>query len=150
MTIKTTAIAAALLAATAATAQEGVEKRVLDEMALAANPALEGVEGAMVRGAFDADGLYAANSVMREGAVFPSHAHPDDRMSVVVSGTMHLGTGETVDPASEQAFPAGSVALTPAGTTHYMIARKGDVRILEIGAGPSATTFAPDAPPATD
>ena len=121
---------------------------MLDEMELGANPVLQGVEGAFVTGAFDAPGLYAANSVMREGAVFPPHAHPDNRMSVVVSGTMYLGVGESVDEAAEQAFPAGSVALTPAGTMHWMIARDGDVRILEVGSGPSATTFAD--PPATD
>ena len=148
MTLRSTTIAAAILAAGAASGQEGIEILALDEMGLAAHPSLRGVEGAMVAGAFDAPGFYAANSVMREGAVFPPHAHPDDRLSLVVSGTMHLGTGPMVDPASERAVPAGSAALTPAGTTHYMVAREGDVRILEIGAGPSATNF--PGPPATD
>lgn len=142
MLLRTVIIAATALALVGAAAAQDVERLVLDEMALDANPRLAGVEAAFVTGAFDAEGLYAANSMMREGTVFPPHSHPDDRMTVVVSGTMHLGVGETVDPDAEQAFEAGSVALTPAGTVHYMVARDGDLRVLEIGVGPSGTAFA--------
>lgn len=120
---------------------QSVEKVTLEEMTMNAHPQFEGVEAAFVTGGFAEAGLYAANSVMRDGAVFPPHSHPDDRMSVIVSGTMYLGTGTEIDPANEQVFPAGSVALTPAGTMHYMIARDGDVRILEVGSGPSGTVF---------
>ncbi len=119
----------------------GVTKLTLEDMALNAHPQFDGVSAAMMTGAFSEEGLYAANSVMRQGAVFPPHSHPDQRLTVVVSGTMYLGVGDAIDPANEQAFEAGSVALTPPGTMHYMISRDGDVRVIEIGAGPSATVF---------
>ncbi len=129
-----------MLMASASNAQD-VEQKILSEMELSAHPKFAGIVGGLITGAFTEPGLYAANSVMLDGAVFPPHSHIDDRMSVVVEGTMYLGTGPDIDPANEQVFPAGSIALTPAGTTHYMIARGGDVRILEIGAGPTATAF---------
>ncbi len=132
--------AIAILMAGSADAQS-IEKKTLTDMILNPHPQFEGVSAAFITGRFDAEGLYAANSVLGAGAFFPPHVHDDDRMSVVVEGTMYLGTGTTVDPGNEQEFPAGSVAITPAGSVHYMIARDGDVRILEIGAGPSATSF---------
>ncbi|MFQ6547669.1 cupin domain-containing protein [Aestuariibius sp. 2305UL40-4] len=139
MIVLRAAILAGLLAGGAMA--QGVETRTLDAMALNAHPSFDGVSAAFVTGAFDADGLYAANSVMQEGAVFPPHSHPDERLSLVVDGVMFLGTGETIDPATEIRIEAGSLVLTPAGTVHYMIAREGDVRILEIGSGPSGTAF---------
>lgn len=111
----------------------------LDRMVLNAHPAVEGVSAAFLAGAFDAEGLYAANSVLEEGALFPPHAHPDDRLSIVLEGTMYLGTGEEADPKAETAYPAGTAVLTPAGTFHWMAARDGDIRILEIGSGPSGS-----------
>ncbi|MDX8354056.1 cupin domain-containing protein [Cognatiyoonia sp. IB215182] len=134
-----TAVVVAVLAGSAYA--QDIEKMTLTDMTLNPHPQFEDVSAAFLTGRFDQEGLYAANSVLGAGAVFPPHHHNDDRLSVVIEGTMYLGTGDTVNPANEQEFPAGSVALTPAGTVHYMVARSGDVRILEIGSGPSATDF---------
>lgn len=122
------------------TAQD-IEKRILSEMELAPTP-LRGVASAMVAGSFAQAGAFAGNAIMSEGSLFPPHAHPDARISVVLDGVMYLGAGDVVDPSVEQAFEAGSVAVTPAGTTHWMAARDGDVRILEIGTGPTETRWA--------
>lgn len=133
-------LATALITSTLTpTAAQDVTAFDLDGMALTAHPALEGVSATFLTGSFDAEGLYAANSVMERGAVFPPHAHPDDRLSVVMEGTMYLGTGGEADPGGETAYPAGTAVLTRAGTFHWMAARDGDVRILEIGSGPSGT-----------
>lgn len=113
----------------------------LAEMTLNAHPMLEGVSAAFLTGAFDAEGLYVANSVMADGAFFPPHAHPDDRITYVVEGTMYLGTGSDAEAGAETAHPAGTAMLTPAGTFHWMAARDGDVRILEIGSGPSGSVL---------
>lgn len=120
---------------------QDVETVMLEDMPLNAHPEFQGVEAAFVAGTFADEGLYAANSMMRDGAVFPPHSHPDDRLTMVISGTMFLGIGPKVDPANETVVQAGGIALTPAGTVHYMVARDGDVRILEIGSGPSGTAF---------
>lgn len=139
-------IAAILAALPFAVPAQEVETHVLNEMELTPTP-LDGVASTMVGGAMDDDGAFAAQAVMADGAVFPPHDHPDARVSLVLEGTMYLGTGEIVDEAAERAFQAGSVAITPAGVMHWMAARDGDVRILEIGTGPTETRWAE--PPAT-
>jgi quercetin dioxygenase-like cupin family protein len=121
---------------------EPIVKMTLSELALIANPKIEGVSAAFVVGAFDADGLYAARSTMAKGAVFPPHRHTDLRLTQVLSGTMYLAEGNVIDDAMLVAYPAGSVALTPPGTWHYMVAKDGDFTVLEIGSGPSETEFA--------
>lgn len=117
-----------------------VETVVLQDMPLADTP-IDGVASSFVTGSFGAAGTFAANATMRDGSLFPPHRHPDARLSVVVSGTMYLGVGETVDPAAEQALTAGALAVTPAGVPHWMAARDGDVTILEIGTGPTRTEW---------
>ncbi len=120
---------------------EPIRKLTLSEIPLRALEKFPGVSSAFLTGAFNAPGLYAAQGVMTKGSTFPPHSHPDIRLSVVVSGTMYLGQGEAFDTAKLIAFPAGSVAITPANTPHFMAAPDGDVRILEIGSGPSGATF---------
>ncbi len=134
---------AGLVTAPAHAQDGGIRKVELSEVALASTP-IEGVSSAFIVGAFDADGLYAARSTMVEGARFPPHRHTDQRMTLVLSGTMYLGSGESIDDASLVAYPAGTVAVTPAGAAHYMVARDGDFTVLEIGSGPSGTAFAPN------
>jgi quercetin dioxygenase-like cupin family protein len=118
-----------------------IDKITLSEVNLTANPRLEGVSAAFIVGAFDASGLYAARSTMVNGAVFPPHRHNDLRMTQVLSGTMYLAEGEVIDEAKLVAYPAGSVAITPPGTWHYMVAKDGDFTVLELGSGPSETEF---------
>ncbi len=133
------------LLAPPAVAQEGAIRQLdLSAMELAAHPLFTGVEAAFLTGAFDAEGLYAANSVMQRGSTFPPHAHPDLRLTVVISGTMYLGEGAEIRPEEARPYPAGTIALTPPGTMHYMLALEDDVRILEIGSGPSGSDFAQD------
>ncbi len=117
-----------------------VSKLTLNEMSLNQTP-IKGVSSAMLSGAMDKSGVFGANAIMQDGSVFPPHSHPDARMSLVVEGTMYLGVGSSVDPDAEQIFEAGTIALTPAGVPHWMAARDGDVRIIEIGTGPTTTDW---------
>lgn len=55
-------------------------------------------------------------------AVAP-HWHPTDENVTVISGTLALGMGDTLDRAAAQDLPAGSVAVLPAQMHHYAIAR---------------------------
>ncbi|EBA13947.1 cupin domain-containing protein [Roseobacter sp. CCS2] len=120
-----------------------VSKLTLSEMPLNQTP-IDGVSSAMMSGSMGTEGVFGANAVMEGGSVFPPHSHPDARMSLVIEGTMYLGVGTSVDPDAEQVFKAGTVALTPAGVPHWMAARDGDVRILEIGTGPTTTDWTED------
>ncbi|MEL6465640.1 MAG: cupin domain-containing protein [Pseudomonadota bacterium] len=117
-----------------------VSKLTLDKMLLNDTP-IDGVASAMMSGSMDAEGVFGANGYIEEGSIFPPHTHPDARISLVIEGTMYLGVGSTVDASAEQVFEAGTVALTPAGVPHWMAARDGDVRIIEIGTGPTTTDW---------
>lgn len=137
------AVAAIVVVATPALAQQAPgEIGTVDFAAVEHAPTpLEGVASANILGSFAAQGLYAAQGQMREGSTFPPHTHPDVRLSIVTSGTMYLGVGETFDADKLVAYPVGTMAVTPAGTPHYMSAPDGDVTILEVGSGPSGSAF---------
>ena len=125
----------------AAHEQSPIEKVEFDTLSHQPIPAFPGVGSASVIGAFDQPGLYAVQGEMKQGATFPPHSHPDTRLSIVTSGTMYLGFGETFDAAKLVAYPVGTMAITPADTPHFMSAPDGDVTVLEIGAGPSGAQF---------
>ncbi|MEM7057472.1 MAG: cupin domain-containing protein [Pseudomonadota bacterium] len=139
MTLSRIVFLIAIFAAPVAIAAD-IKKITLDQMQLNETP-LEGVSSAMINGTMTEDGAFGANAIMKDGSVFPPHSHPDARMSLVVSGKMYLGVGDQIDPGAEQVFEAGTVAITPAGVSHWMAARDGDVRILEIGTGPTETRW---------
>lgn len=134
------ALAASLLQADQPPRQ-GITKLEPGTTILQPLPAFPGVSNGFLIGSFGEAGLYAAEGEMAAGSTFPPHMHPDMRLTIVVSGTMYLGEGQTADPAALVAYPAGTAAITPAGTPHYMAAPDGDVRVLEIGAGPSGFEF---------
>lgn len=123
------------------TADPKIRSIELGKLQLGENPLLPGVANAFVLGAFDKPGLYAAHSRMAKGSRFPPHTHPDVRLTVVTSGVMYLGEGETFDEAKLVAYPVGTVAITQPGTPHYMDAKDGDVTLMEIGVGPSGAAF---------
>ncbi|MEO1722354.1 MAG: cupin domain-containing protein [Pseudomonadota bacterium] len=118
-----------------------IEATELATMELQPLPTFPGVATGFLIGGFDVDGLYAAQATMAQGSVFPPHTHPDDRLTIVLDGVMYLGEGDTAELEDAVAYPAGTAAITPAGIAHFMLAPKGDVRVLEIGAGPSGTAF---------
>lgn len=64
------------------------------------------------------------------GQVVPPHATESGlRLLTVVSGDMSWGDGDTVDPAAEQVYPAGSFLLLPPGEMHWLAARTDAVRL---------------------
>ncbi len=64
------------------------------------------------------------------GQVVPPHATDSGlRLLTVISGDMSWGDGDTVDPAAEQVYPAGSFLLLPPGEMHWLAARGDAVRL---------------------
>jgi quercetin dioxygenase-like cupin family protein len=49
----------------------------------------------------------------------PPHFHPADEHVVVVSGTLNMGVGDTLDKSAGHALPAGGFMVMPAGEHHY-------------------------------
>jgi uncharacterized RmlC-like cupin family protein len=93
-------------------------------------------------------GLYAARVRIPDQLRILPHTHPDDRLVVVLSGTLHVGFGERFEPALMKALPPGSFFTEPAGQPHFAWARAGDVVLQVSGMGPSGTTYVQPAKPA--
>jgi quercetin dioxygenase-like cupin family protein len=78
-----------------------------------------GAEAAILYGDPSKEGVFALRLKMPKGYAIAPHSHPKPEVVTVISGTFHLGMGETVDKAKAKPFTAGGfVALDP-GMVHY-------------------------------
>lgn len=102
-----------------------------------------GAQNVMVVGAADKAGLYQQRVRMPAGAKIAPHTHPDERVSVVLEGTIHVGFGAVFDESKVVAVPAGAVYVAPAGVPHYIWAKDGPALYQEGGMGPTGASFIP-------
>jgi quercetin dioxygenase-like cupin family protein len=74
------------------------------------------------------------------GYQVPAHWHPVTERITVISGTLHLGAGETFDPAKTTALPAGSVSVMEAKMNHFAWTK--EETIVQVhGVGPWGFTY---------
>ena len=99
--------------------------------------------GAVLYGDPRKPGLYVTRGKLPPGFKVMPHSHPDERTTVVLSGTFYFGIGEQWDESKMKAFPAGSFLSEPPNTPHYAWAKDGEVIVQFTGAGPSGTTVIP-------
>jgi quercetin dioxygenase-like cupin family protein len=86
----------------------------------AAPPVLpKGAEAAVLYGDPSKDGVFAMRVKFPAGYIIPPHTHPKPEIVTVMSGTMNLGEGGTVDKSNARALPAGSFFAMPAGMAHF-------------------------------
>ncbi|WP_040570990.1 cupin domain-containing protein [Methyloversatilis thermotolerans] len=104
-----------------------------------APPSLPGLRAAWLAGDETLPGPYVLRVKLAAGGRVPPHTHPDRRYTTVLSGTLHVGFGDTMDEAAAIAVPAGMLYEAPAGVPHWVWAREGDVEYQESGSGPTAT-----------
>lgn len=86
-------------------------------------------------------GTYVLRVRLGAGGRIPVHAHPDERVTTVLSGTLHVGFGTIFDETRMVAIPTGAVYVVPADQPHYLLARDGDVEYQESGFGPTGSEF---------
>lgn len=86
-------------------------------------------------------GLYAVRIRMPGQIKVQPHIHPEDRLVVVMSGTLHFGFGERFDPALMRAMTPGSFFVEPARTPHFAWVQGEDVVVQVSGIGPSGTVY---------
>ena len=65
------------------------------------------------------EGFFAMRAKMPDGFRIPPHWHPGVERITVLSGTFHLGNGETFDRSGAQALPAGTYSAMPPGMRHF-------------------------------
>ena len=100
-------------------------------------------QNVMVVGAADKAGLYQQRVRMPAGSKIQPHTHPDERISVVLEGTIYVGFGEKFNESAVVAIPTGAVYVAPAGVPHYVWAKDGPAVYQEGGMGPTGATFIP-------
>jgi quercetin dioxygenase-like cupin family protein len=78
-----------------------------------------GCKLAVLTGDLTKPGPFTMRVQFPDGCKLPPHTHPVDEYVTVLSGTLHLGVGGQFDRAKTKALPAGSFAMTRAGTKHF-------------------------------
>jgi quercetin dioxygenase-like cupin family protein len=74
------------------------------------------------------------------GYKVPAHWHPVTERITVISGTLHLGVGDTLDQAKTTALPAGSVSIMEPNTNHF--AWTTEETVVQVhGVGPWGCTY---------
>jgi quercetin dioxygenase-like cupin family protein len=80
----------------------------------------EGAEAAVLYGDPAADEMFVLRLKLPAGYHIPPHTHPKPEIVTVITGTLHLGTGEEADRESAQALEAGSFFAFEPGMAHYV------------------------------
>jgi quercetin dioxygenase-like cupin family protein len=100
-----------------------------------------GIQTVTLKGDPTKPGVYALLLRAGPNTRIQSHAHPDDRVATVVSGTWYFGYGREFDEKALKALPPGSFYTEPPGMNHFAMT-KGEAVVIQItGYGPSGTTY---------
>ena len=155
-TLKTWAPWLVLLACTPACAQTVPATPYLrvtqEQVRWSDNPALPtGVRTAVLYGDPRKPGLYVMQLSFPPNTRLPVHAHPDERVRMVVSGTYYSAIGDAFEVESLQAFPAGTLSHVPVRVWQYAQTREEAAVIQVVGIGPTGIDYrqASDDPRAT-
>jgi quercetin dioxygenase-like cupin family protein len=90
---------------------------------------------AVLEGDPNKEGPFVFRVKVPDGYRIPPHTHPKPERVTVISGTFHLGMGETFDAAGGTALPAGTYGQWPAGMKHFVWV-KGETVVQFHGSGP--------------
>jgi quercetin dioxygenase-like cupin family protein len=134
------AIAALLPLGATADEQHAVARADSIEWA-AAPPALpKGAQIAVLFGDPAKDGQFVYRLKVPAGYKVPAHMHPNDENVTVLSGTLHIGTGDKLDETKGEALEAGGYVHMPQGMHHYAWFSQ-DTIIQLNGVGPTGVTY---------
>jgi hypothetical protein len=70
----------------------------------------------------------------------PAHSHPAVERVTVLSGTFHMGMGDTFDPSKTMALTVGSIAIMQPKTNHFAWTKEATVVQLH-GTGPWGISY---------
>jgi len=99
------------------------------------------LSAAWVTGNEKETGTYILRVMLKANGIIPPHSHPDTRYTTVLSGTLYVGFGKTMEDSTMVAIPTGAVYCVPANVFHYLKSKTGNVTYQEIGVGPTSTDF---------
>ena len=94
-----------------------------------------GAKMAVLEGDPTKEGPFVVRFQFPDGYHVAPHTHPKTERVTVISGVLHLATGESLDRNSAKGLPAGSFGYWPAGMKHTAWS-EGDTVIQLHGIGP--------------
>jgi hypothetical protein len=94
-----------------------------------------GAKAAVLEGDPSKPGYFAMRLSAPDGYKIPPHWHPNVERVTVISGTLHIGMGDTFDESKGQAMPAGTYA-TMQPKVHHFAWTEGDTVIQLTTLGP--------------
>ena len=100
-----------------------------------------GIQTVVLKGDPSKHELYTLLLRVGPHTTIAAHAHPDDRVATVVSGTWYFGYGTGNNEAALKALPPGSVYTEPPNVDHFAVTKAEGVVIQITGMGPSGTTY---------
>src|SRR5262245_9267557 len=147
--ILVTAVVAAAAGGAGVHGQTGGQQRITPaEVKWPAGPSsvvgtsgVTGIQTVTLKGDPTKPGVYALLLRVGPNTKIQAHAHPDDRVATVVSGTWYLGYGREFDEQSLKALPPGSFYTEPPGVNHFAMTKAEGVVIQITGYGQTGTTY---------
>ena len=102
---------------------------------------VSGIQTVTLKGDPAKPGLYALLLRVGPNTRIEPHAHPDDRVATVASGTWYFGYGSQFAENALKELPAGSFYTEPPGVNHFAMTKGEGVVIQISGTGPSGTAY---------
>jgi quercetin dioxygenase-like cupin family protein len=117
------AVCSALLAFTASAAPPGSIQVRPDTLKWgAASPTMPaGTQIAVLEGNPKAEGIFTIRLKVPANSRIAPHWHPRDERVTVLSGTVIVGFGDTIEESALAKFGAGSFYVNPANVHHYVL-----------------------------
>jgi len=78
-----------------------------------------GTRVALLEGDPSKEGFFTMRLLLPDGYRVPPHWHPRVERLTVISGTIHLGTGDRFNAAAAKPLPAGTYSSMPPHMTHF-------------------------------
>lgn len=99
-----------------------------------------GAKMAVLQGDPGKPGVYTVRLKAGDGYRIAPHWHPTTENVTVISGTFHVGAGDTFDPDATTALVAGGFGSMPA-KMHHFAWFEGDTEVQVHGIGPFKLTY---------
>lgn len=99
-----------------------------------------GAQAAVLLGSPAKEGPFVLRLRFPAGFVVPPHRHSKDEFVTILSGSLTIQSGETVDRASLEGLPPATFIHLPAGMPHYLWAEEDSV-VQVNGVGPFDVTY---------
>jgi quercetin dioxygenase-like cupin family protein len=94
-----------------------------------------GAQYAMLEGDMSEPGVFTLRIKLPDGFEIAPHWHPNVERVTVLSGTFHLGAGETMDKQNADRLESGSYTSMPPGMRHFAFV-EGETEIQLTTVGP--------------